>query len=51
MSHNPLTLALYATAASPVTDDPLVGDIARLYKTNRELHDKTAREWVQRFAK
>jgi hypothetical protein len=33
------------------TDDPLVGDIARQYKVNRELHDKTAREWVQRYAK
>lgn len=30
--------------------DPLVGSIATQYITNREEHDKTAREWTRRFA-
>lgn len=31
-------------------EDPLVGNIAQLYMTNREEHDKTAAEWTRRFA-
>jgi ubiquitin-protein ligase len=31
--------------------DPLVASIATQYLTNREEHDKTAREWTKRFAK
>lgn len=30
--------------------DPLVGSIANQYLTNKEEHDKVAREWVKRFA-
>jgi ubiquitin-conjugating enzyme E2 E len=30
--------------------DPLVGSIANQYITNREEHDKTAKDWVRRFA-
>ena len=31
-------------------DDPLVTSIAKLYKEDREKHDKTAMEWTQMFA-
>ena len=30
--------------------DPLVGNIAQLYVTKREEHDKMAAEWTRRFA-
>jgi ubiquitin-protein ligase len=30
--------------------DPLVGSIANQYLTNREEHDRVAKEWTQRFA-
>eukprot|EP00049_Salpingoeca_infusionum_P023040 m.10070 g.10070 ORF g.10070 m.10070 type:complete len:158 (+) comp5524_c0_seq1:128-601(+) len=30
--------------------DPLVPAIATQYETQRELHDKTAREWTKRYA-
>lgn len=30
--------------------DPLVGNIAQQFLTNREEHDETAREWTRRYA-
>jgi hypothetical protein len=39
------TLYLGASA-----EDPLVANIAQLYMTKREEHDKTAAEWTRRFA-
>lgn len=32
------------------TEDPLVGSIAQQYLADREAHDKTAAEWVKRYA-
>ena len=32
-------------------DDPLVGATAQQYLTQREDHDKMAREWTRRYAK
>ena len=43
-----LSISSLLTDANP--DDPLVPEIANLYKTNRESHDNTAREWTQRYA-
>jgi ubiquitin-conjugating enzyme E2 D len=43
-------LSICSLLTDPNPDDPLVPDIANLYKTNREKHDKTAREWTQKFA-
>ena len=31
-------------------EDPLVGNIAKQFKTNREEHDRIAREWTKRYA-
>ena len=43
-----LSISSLLTDANP--DDPLVPEIANLYKNNREQHDNTAREWTQRYA-
>lgn len=31
-------------------DDPLVPEIAALYKKDREKHDSVAREWTRKYA-
>eukprot|EP01034_Spumella_vulgaris_P031216 gene31216-38573_t len=31
-------------------DDPLVPEIAQLYKNSRQQHDTTAREWTTKYA-
>jgi len=31
-------------------DDPLVPEIANLFKSNKAQHDSTCREWTQRYA-
>lgn len=43
-------LSIKSLLTDPNPDDPLVGEIAHLYKTNREKHDETAREWTLKYA-
>ena len=43
-------LSISSLLTDPNPDDPLVPEIANLYKTNRAQHDTTAREWTQRYA-
>lgn len=43
--------AVRGLLADPNPHDPLVGAIGAQYLTNREAHDRTAREWTHRFAK
>ena len=43
-----LSISSLLTDANP--DDPLVPDIAHLYKTNRAKYETTAREWTKKFA-
>lgn len=43
-----LSICSLLTDANP--DDPLVPEIAQLYKTNREQCDATAREWTSKYA-
>jgi len=43
-------LSLLALFQSPNPDDPLVPDIAKLYKSNRATHDKNARDWTRKYA-
>mmetsp|Transcript_34166 Transcript_34166/g.74497 ORF Transcript_34166/g.74497 Transcript_34166/m.74497 type:complete len:148 (+) Transcript_34166:42-485(+) len=43
-----LSICSLLTDANP--DDPLVPEIAQLYKTNRSQHDATAREWCAKYA-
>jgi ubiquitin-conjugating enzyme E2 D/E len=34
----------------PNPDDPLVPEIANLYKTDRPRYEATAREWTRKYA-
>lgn len=43
-------LSILALLSDPNPSDPLSPDVARMYRTNRPLHDATAREWTNRFA-
>ena len=43
-------LSISSLLTDPNPDDPLVPEIAHLYKNNRAQHDQTAREWTQRYA-
>jgi ubiquitin-conjugating enzyme E2 D/E len=39
-------LSICSLLNDPNPDDPLVGDIARLFKRNREEYNETARRWT-----
>jgi ubiquitin-conjugating enzyme E2 D/E len=43
-----LSISSLLTDANP--DDPLMPDIAHLYKTDRVRYDSTAREWTRKYA-
>jgi len=43
-----LSICSLLTDANP--EDPLVPDIAKLYKTNRKEHDRIASEWTRKYA-
>ena len=34
----------------PIVTDPMVPDIAKLYRTNRKEHDRIARQWTLKYA-
>jgi ubiquitin-protein ligase len=43
-------LSICSLLTDPNPDDPLVPEIARIYKSDREKHDTTAREWTRKYA-
>ncbi|XP_063968787.1 ubiquitin-conjugating enzyme E2 D1-like [Lytechinus pictus] len=43
-------LSICSLLTDPNPDDPLVPDIARIYKTDKIKYNKTAREWTNKFA-
>uniref|UniRef100_A0A7S3EWB4 UBC core domain-containing protein n=2 Tax=Haptolina ericina TaxID=156174 RepID=A0A7S3EWB4_9EUKA len=43
-----LSICSLLTDANP--DDPLVPEIAKVYKSDRVKHDATAKEWTQKYA-
>jgi ubiquitin-conjugating enzyme E2 D/E len=43
-----LSISSLLTDCNP--DDPLVNDIAQLYRTDRERHDQVAKEWTLAYA-
>lgn len=43
-------LSISSLLTDPNPDDPLVPDIAHLFKTNREKYDQLAKEWTSRYA-
>jgi len=43
-------LSICSLLTDPNPDDPLVPEIARLYKSKRPEHDKTAADWTRKHA-
>eukprot|EP01062_Namystynia_karyoxenos_P032304 TRINITY_DN23821_c0_g1_i1.p2 TRINITY_DN23821_c0_g1~~TRINITY_DN23821_c0_g1_i1.p2 ORF type:complete len:150 (+),score=60.13 TRINITY_DN23821_c0_g1_i1:100-549(+) len=43
-------LSICSLLTDPNPDDPLVPEIARLFKTDRKKFDETAREWTRKYA-
>eukprot|EP00163_Fabomonas_tropica_P022938 TRINITY_DN401_c0_g1_i1.p1 TRINITY_DN401_c0_g1~~TRINITY_DN401_c0_g1_i1.p1 ORF type:complete len:105 (-),score=11.34 TRINITY_DN401_c0_g1_i1:398-712(-) len=43
-------LSICSMLTDPNPDDPLVPDIAHLYKTDRQRYESTAREWTRKYA-
>jgi len=44
-------LSISSLMADPNPNDPLSPDVAAVYKNNRELYIKTAKEWTLQYAK
>ena len=42
-------LSICSFLTDPNPDDPLVPDIAHLYKTDRTRYEATAREWTRKY--
>ena len=49
-SSQPVLLSICSLLTDANPDDPLVPDIANLYKTNRKEHDAKAKEWTRKYA-
>ena len=43
-------LSITSLLSDPNPDNPLVPEIARLYKEDKVKHDKVAKEWTQKYA-
>ena len=43
-------LSILSMICDPNPDDPLVPEIARLYKTDRKKYEQTAKEWTLKYA-
>jgi len=43
-------LSISSLLTDPNPDDPLVPEIAHLYKTNKAQFERTARDWTQKYA-
>ncbi|CAM9934344.1 unnamed protein product, partial [Ascophyllum nodosum] len=43
-------LSICSLLTDPNPDDPLVPEIAQVFKNNRTQHDATAREWCAKYA-
>jgi len=46
-----ILLSIISLLTDPNPDDPLVSTVASIYKSNRKEHDKTAKEFTQKYAK
>ena len=45
-----LLLSISSLLSEPNPDNPLVPEIARLYKSDKVKHDRVAKEWTQKYA-
>uniref|UniRef100_A0A5K3FWZ0 E2 ubiquitin-conjugating enzyme n=1 Tax=Mesocestoides corti TaxID=53468 RepID=A0A5K3FWZ0_MESCO len=43
-------LSICSLLTDPNPDDPLDPNIARVYKTDRQKYDRTAKEWTRKYA-
>ena len=43
-------LSICSMLTDPNPDDPLVPEIAHVYKTDRSRYEATAREWTRKYA-
>uniref|UniRef100_A0A803R2G3 UBC core domain-containing protein n=1 Tax=Cannabis sativa TaxID=3483 RepID=A0A803R2G3_CANSA len=43
-------LSICSLLTDPNPDDPLVPEIAHMYKTDRSKYETTARSWTQKYA-
>ncbi|XP_049729238.1 ubiquitin-conjugating enzyme E2 D2-like [Elephas maximus indicus] len=43
-------LSICSMLCDPNPDDPLVPEIAKIYKKDRKKYDRIAREWTQKYA-
>jgi ubiquitin-protein ligase len=43
-------LSICSMLTDPNPDDPLVPEIAHVYKTNRSKYEEAAREWTRKYA-
>lgn len=50
LSVSKLLLSICSLLAEPNPEDPLMPEIARLYKNNRKLHDVNAQNYTQKYA-
>ncbi|CAK0871809.1 unnamed protein product [Prorocentrum cordatum] len=50
MCHSEVLLSISSLLTDPNPNDPLVPEIAQSYLKDRQKHDQTAREWVQKYA-
>lgn len=45
-----VVLSICSLLTDPNPDDPLVPEIARIYKTDRVKYEATAKEWTKKYA-
>ncbi|OIW17202.1 hypothetical protein TanjilG_02491 [Lupinus angustifolius] len=45
-----VVLSISSLLTDPNLDDPLVPEIAHMYKTDKSKYDATARSWTQKYA-
>ena len=43
-------LSICSLLTDPNPDDPLVPEIARIYKTDRQKYNELAKEWTRKYA-
>ena len=50
LTYPSVLLSICSMLTDPNPDDPLVPEIAHVYKTDRARYEATAREWTRKFA-
>lgn len=48
--HLQVLLSICSLLTDPNPDDPLVPEIAHMYKTDKSKYEATARSWTQKYA-